>query len=136
MSALSVSRIGLPLSHDSASAMDSRFSSMRSAILFRMRARSAAGLAPGGSGGVRGVERLVDVGRVGPRHLAEHLAGDRRAVLEVLARGGGHPLAVDVVVVAGLEGHQRAFGARPGINSHGNYLSCNPWDDKCVGRHS
>ena len=46
MSAFSVSRIGLPLSQDSASAIDSRFSSMRSAILFRISARSAAAVLP------------------------------------------------------------------------------------------
>jgi hypothetical protein len=46
MSAFRVSRIGLPLSHDSARAMDSRFSSMRSAILLRICARSAGALLP------------------------------------------------------------------------------------------
>ena len=46
MSALSVSRIGLPLSQASASAIDSRFSSMRSATLLRITARSAAGVLP------------------------------------------------------------------------------------------
>ncbi|MCY1226149.1 hypothetical protein D9M72_383710 [compost metagenome] len=46
MSALRVSRIGLPLSQDSATASISRFSSMRSAILFRMAARSATEVLP------------------------------------------------------------------------------------------
>ena len=46
MSACVVSRIGLPLSQVSASAMRSRFSSIRSAILFRMRARSPAEVRP------------------------------------------------------------------------------------------
>ena len=41
MSALSVSRTGLPLSHVSATAIFSRFSSIRSAIRLRMSARSA-----------------------------------------------------------------------------------------------
>src|SRR5215212_30004 len=46
MSAFRVSRTGLPLSHDSATAMDSRFSSMRSAILLRTLARSAGDVLP------------------------------------------------------------------------------------------
>ena len=41
MSAASVSRTGLPFSHVSATAIFSRFASMRSAILLRMLARSA-----------------------------------------------------------------------------------------------
>src|SRR6202046_3203688 len=45
MSAASASQIGLPLSQASASASESRFSSIRSAILFKIAARSAgAGL--------------------------------------------------------------------------------------------
>ena len=51
---------------------------MRSAILLRITARSAADVLPqAGRGGVRGVERLLDVGLVGAGHLAERLAGDR-----------------------------------------------------------
>lgn len=46
MSAASASRISLPLSHTSATARDSRFSSMRSAILFRIAARSAGAVLP------------------------------------------------------------------------------------------
>ena len=46
MSAASASRIGLPLSQTSASASDSRFSSIRSAILFRIAARSAGAVLP------------------------------------------------------------------------------------------
>ena len=42
MSAAMVSRIGLPLSQVSARASSSRFSSMRSAMWFRISARSAA----------------------------------------------------------------------------------------------
>ena len=45
MSAARHSRIGLPLSHDSASAMASRFSSIRSAIRSRTSERSAAEVA-------------------------------------------------------------------------------------------
>ena len=47
---------------------------MRSAILLRMRARSAGGgLAPGFLGGVRGVERRLDVVGVRARDLADWL---------------------------------------------------------------
>ena len=46
MSAASVSRIGLPLSQTSASASESRFASMRSAILFKIAARSAGAVLP------------------------------------------------------------------------------------------
>ncbi len=46
MSALMVSRTGLPLSQLSATAIFSRFCSMRSAILFRMTARSAGAVLP------------------------------------------------------------------------------------------
>ncbi|EJZ06057.1 hypothetical protein MFORT_28624 [Mycolicibacterium fortuitum subsp. fortuitum DSM 46621 = ATCC 6841 = JCM 6387] len=95
-------------------------------------ARSRRGLAPCRRGGVRGVQRLLDVGLGGAGHLAEHLAGDRRRVLEVAALGGGDPLAADVVVVAGLERHQSAVGARTCINSHGNLLHRTP---RCVGHH-
>src|SRR5882757_9369541 len=46
MSAAIVSRIGLPLSHVSASAIFSRFASMRSAILLSICARSATAVRP------------------------------------------------------------------------------------------
>ena len=46
MSAASVSRTGLPFSHDSATAISSRCCSMRSAILLRIRARSVAVVRP------------------------------------------------------------------------------------------
>ena len=45
-SAFRVSRIGFPLSHASARASDSRFSSMRSATLLRITARSAGAVLP------------------------------------------------------------------------------------------
>ena len=50
-------------------------------------ARGGGGLAPGVGGGVRGVERLVDVLGGGAGDLADEFAGDRRAVLEILALG-------------------------------------------------
>ena len=46
MSAARVSRIGLPFSQVSATAMAGRFASIRSAIRFRMFARSAAEVRP------------------------------------------------------------------------------------------
>jgi hypothetical protein len=46
MSAARVSRHAFPFSHDSATAILSRFASTRSAILFRMSARSAAEVLP------------------------------------------------------------------------------------------
>ena len=46
MSAFSVSRTGLPLSQASATAMSSRCSSIRSAILFKTIERSAAEVLP------------------------------------------------------------------------------------------
>ena len=86
MSAAIVSRIGLPLSQVSAMASFSRLSSIRSAILFEDRgALGDAGPAPGVLGCMGGIERGLDVLRVGARDLADDLAGDRRDVLEVLA---------------------------------------------------
>ena len=63
-------------------------------------ARGGSRLAPGVGGGVRGVERLLDVlgGRAGD--LADDLAADRRAVLEVAPLRRRDPLAADEVVVA------------------------------------
>ena len=79
----------------------SRLASMRSAILLRiMRPLGRAGAAPGVLGGVRGVERGLDVGRVRARDLANRLAGDRRDVVEILAGVRRAPFAADVVVVA------------------------------------
>src|SRR4029077_17043890 len=56
-------------------------------------------LAPRTGCGVRGVERLLDV--LGGRacDLANDLAADRRAVLEVAAFRGRHPAASDEVLV-------------------------------------
>ena len=92
---------------------------MRSAILFRMLARSAArGLAPGRGGGVRGVERELDVLGGAAGDLAEGLAVDRRDVLEVLALDRGDPLAADPVVVAGSVGDDGAVGTGCCVHGH------------------
>lgn len=76
------------------------------------------GLAPPRRRRVRGVERLVDVGRVGARHLAERLAGHRRRVLEVAPMDRRDPLAPDEVLVPGFIGHQRPGGTGTGKDSH------------------
>ena len=76
------------------------------------------GLAPRRSRRVGGVERLLDVGLVGPRHLAERLAGHRGRVLEVAAPRGPDPPAPDEVVVAGFIRHQRPSRTRTCENSH------------------
>src|SRR5271169_3787584 len=100
MSAAIVSRIGLPLSHVSASAIFSRFASMRSAILLSICARSAGLVRPPGLfRGVRGVESGLDVRRVGASDLADRLAGDRRDVVDIFAGFGRPPLAADIVLV-------------------------------------
>ena len=59
--------------------------------------------AEGGGSGVRGIQRLVDVGGRASCNLAEHLPGDRGDVVEVLPHCGRGPLTVDVVVVALFE---------------------------------
>ena len=71
---------------------DSRFSSMRSAILLRITARSAAEVLPqAGAAACAASSALLDVGLVGAGDLAERLAGDRGGVLEVAARPRGRP---------------------------------------------
>ena len=84
------------------------------------RALGRGGLAPRRGRGVRGVERLVDVGLVGARHFAECLAGHRGRVLEVQTLGGCHPLAADEVVVSRFVGHQCPGGTWTCENSHGS----------------
>ncbi|MNX94644.1 hypothetical protein D3C86_1268820 [compost metagenome] len=61
-----------------------------------------AGLAPAVPGGVSGVQRQLDVGRVRASHLAQDAAVHRGGVLEIAAIDRGHPLAADEVVVARL----------------------------------
>ncbi|MCY1200129.1 hypothetical protein D9M72_115550 [compost metagenome] len=67
-------------------------------------ALGGGGVGPRGLGGVGGVQRGVDILLAGARHARERLAGDRRDRLEVLAAGGRHPLAADVVLVLLLVG--------------------------------
>ena len=63
------------------------------------RALGGRCLGPGVLGGMRGIERLLDVlgGRAGD--LAQRPAGHRRQVREVLAAHRRHPFAADEVVV-------------------------------------
>src|SRR5690606_5347772 len=72
--------------------------------------------APRGRGGVRGVQRQLDVRGGGAGHLADDLAGDRARVLEVAAFDGGDPLSADEVVVPAVEGDDAAV--RAGLRVH------------------
>ena len=92
---------------------------MRSAILFRMTARSAGEVLPqAGAAACAASSAFSMSASVGARDLAERLPGDRRRVLEVLPAGRRHPLAADEVVVSRFEGHQRVGGARAGVDGH------------------
>ena len=119
MSALRVSRIGLPLSHDSASAMDSRFSSIRSAILFKMIARSATEVLPQAGAAACAASRASSMSSCGgTSHIAEILSGHRCRVLEVLTLDRSNPFVADPVVVSRLEGHDRVGGTWAGVHGH------------------
>ena len=119
MSAFRVSRTGLPLSQLSATAIFSRFCSIRSAILLRMTARSAGEVLPQPRCGVvGGVQRELDVLGGGPGDLGEDLAVHRRHVLEVLALDRCDPLATDPVVVAGFVADHTARLSWWNVNRH------------------
>ena len=113
MSAARVSRQALPFSQASAMAIVSRLASIAVGHLVQdVGALGGRGLAPGRRGGVRGVERLLDVLGGAAGDLGEGLAGHRRGVLEVLALGRRDVLAADEVVVAGLEGDDASVSPR------------------------
>ena len=104
MSALSVSRIGLPLSHDFGDG--DRLEILLDAVGDLVQDHGALGrgrLAPRRCRRVCGIQCPIDISLVGAGHLAEHLAGDRCGVFEVSALCGSDPLAADVVVVAGVK---------------------------------
>ncbi len=63
--------------------------------------RSAA---PGGAGGVRGIQRAFDVLGRRTRHFAQLLAVDRRQVVHVAAQHRFAPFAADEIAVALFEG--------------------------------
>ena len=67
--------------------------------------------APRVLGGMRGIEREVDVRGGAPGDLAERLAVHGRRVLEVEATDGWDPLAADEVVVAALDVDGAALAA-------------------------
>ncbi len=85
------------------------------------RAVLGRGLAPGVSGGVGGIQCLVDVFGSGAREFGDGLAVDRRGVSEIVAVHRRNELAADEVAVLGLEGNDRAFGAGMCV-THGGYL--------------
>ena len=62
-----------------------------------------AGLAPGVLGGVGGVQRLFDIGRVRTGHFAQDAAIHRGGVFEIAAVDRRDPLSADEVVIARLE---------------------------------
>jgi len=62
-------------------------------------------------GGMRCIERLVHVGRIRPRDLADRLPGYRRHVVEVFAGSRRRPLAADIVVVPLLQLHRIAVAS-------------------------
>ena len=95
-----------------------------------VRAISRGGLAPRGRGSLGGVQRQLDVLGGTTGDLAEHLARDRRRVLEVLALDGWDPLAADPVLVARLVGHGAVGG--PGGCVHGHVrLHQRWWANRC-----
>ena len=123
MSAFSVSRIGLPLSHASASAM--RLEVLLDAVgdLVQDAARSAADVLPhAGAAPCAASSALLDVGVGRSRDLAERLARHRRRVLEVLTPDRGDPLAADEVGVPRFVGHQGVRGTWAAVGGH----SCPP----------
>ena len=74
-----------------------------------LRALGHRGLAPGVLGGVRRIERELDVSGAGLRHLGERLARRGREVRGVLAGERRDPLAPDEVLVPRLQ-LDRALG--------------------------
>ena len=88
-----------------------RFSSMRSAILLRIAARSAGEVLPQASlaaCAASSASSMSSAVRAGD--LAQRLAGDRRQVVEILPAHRRHPFAADEVVVARPQGHARFQG--------------------------
>ena len=109
MSALRVSRTGLPFSQLSATASSSLCASIASAIALSTSARSVADFSPQDVlDRVRGVQREFDVlgSRVGD--LGDRLRGRRAQVDPVLAVGRRVPLAADEVLIARLDRHDAA----------------------------
>ena len=101
---------------------------MRSAILFRMTARSAAEVLPQAGAAACAASSASSMSSAVPRATSQNVSpvtGEGFSKYWPLT--GGDPLAADEVVVAGLEGHHGAVRARAGVNSHGNNLSCNSW---------
>ncbi len=106
MSAAIVSRIGLPLSQVSASGESSRFSSMRSAILFRILARSAGEVLPQASLALCAASSASSMSSACERAISQTvLPVIGRDVVEIAALDRRDPFAADEIVVAGPQRH-------------------------------
>ena len=84
------------------------------------RAILGRGLAPGVSGGMGGVERLVDVFGSGTREFGDRLTVDRRGIGEVVAIDRRNEFATNEVAVLGLERNDRAFSTGVCV-THGGF---------------
>ncbi len=94
---------------------------MRSATWRRMFARSVGEVFPHAGAAAWAASRgEFDVLGSAGGHLGEGLAGHGRGIVEVVSVRRRHPLPADVVLVAGLEGDERAVFARPCVYRHGN----------------
>ena len=97
------SRTALPLSQVSATAIFSRFSSMRSAMRSRISERSATEVLPQAGAAAWAASRARSMSSAVDRATTEHLAVDGRRIFEVLALDRRYPLAADPVLVAALK---------------------------------
>ena len=60
---------------------------------------------------MRSVQREVDICFGRARRLGEDMAGDRRNIIEILAAKRGGKLAIDEIIIAGLEGEPAEVGS-------------------------
>ena len=92
------------------------------------------GLAPRRRGGMRGVQRLLDIGLVGAGHLAEHLAGDRAGGSRSTGRPRARPTHRRCSCRSGAAKDITEPSA-PGRAYTVMAFSCLFRRRKCVGRH-
>ncbi|SKT41952.1 Uncharacterised protein [Mycobacteroides abscessus subsp. abscessus] len=88
-----------------------------------VRPFSGRGVTPRVGCGVCRVQRLLDIRRGTAGNLGEHLAVDRRGVLEVLAIRRGNPFPADEVLVPGRESDCTALGSGCRVLRHCLLLS-------------